>query len=434
MLKNQHKSCKISKAQQLLGFFYNLKRNSVIKANLICRMVCMNIFAMIILTLGAVSGFEWLMRNLLALAVWKRMFHLRADYKSQATLPKLSVVVAAKDEQDNIANCINSLLKQDYPDFEIVVIDDRSDDDTAKIVRDIAKIDSRVRLVQVVSLPAGWCGKNHAMQRGIETVTSDYILMTDADCTFNSDKTLRVAMQYMIDNDADMLSLTPTLKMHSFWERLLQPVLGGVLMIWFSPGKVCNPKKPHAFANGQFMMMKRSSYQAIGSHEAIKGSLIEDMDLARNIKSSGHKLLFRQSEDLFAVRMYSNRAQIVRGWIRIFTGVFQTFIPKLKALIVLWGKGLTPFVTSLISLIMFAIVGGDLWAKSAIICSAGLVTQLIMMVRYYKFNQAGKWYGLIYPFASLYAGLILVKSMLTLRSGAKIIWRGTTYEADQGKK
>ena len=394
----------------------------------------MKIFAITILVLGAISGFEWLVRNLLALAVWKRMFHLRANYKSQAKLPRLSVVVAAKDEQDNIENCVNSLLKQEYPDFEIVVIDDRSDDDTAKIVRELAKNDPRVRLVQVVNLPAGWCGKNHAMQRGVETVTSDYILMTDADCTYNSDQTLRVSMQYMLDNNADMLSLTPTLKMQSFWERLLQPVLGGILMIWFTPSKVCNPKKPHAFANGQFMMMKRSSYLAIGSHEAIKGSLIEDMDLARNIKSAGFNLFFRQSEDLFDVRMYSNRAQIVRGWIRIFTGVFQTFIPKLKALIVLWGKGLTPFVTTLISLIMLLVVGGDLWLKSTIICSLGLVAQLIMMVRFYKFNQAGKWNGLIYPFASFYAGTILIKSMLTLRSGAKIVWRGTIYQADQGKK
>lgn len=366
------------------------------------------------------------------------MFHLREDYAESASAdlekaPAVSVVIAAKDEEHHIGACVESVLKQDYPNFEVVVIDDRSDDRTAEIVREISRRDSRVRLIQVVHLPAGWCGKNHAMQRGIETVENDYILMTDADCRFTSTKTISAAMKYLTDNDADMLSLIPDLEMKSFWEHMLQPVLGGILMIWFPPDKVCNPKKPHAFANGQFMLMNRKSYQQIGSHEAIKGSLIEDMDLARGIKRSGRKLLFRQSEGLFSVRMYSSRAQIVRGWVRIFTGVFQHLGAMLKALGVLWGRGLTPTVTTILSWSLLCATGNKIWLSPSIACSVGLLFQLIMMYRYYKFNKAGKFFGLIYPFTSFFCGTILIRAMLTLREGANIIWRDTVYQADQGK-
>jgi len=390
----------------------------------------MQLFAIIVTSLAAGVGLEWILRNLLALRFWRAMFHLQADYPiTLEDWPSLSVVVPARDEQANIKTCLTSLLDQDYPDLEVIVVNDRSTDDTGQIARDIAARDSRLRVVEIDTLPDGWCGKNHAMQRGIEQAGGEWILMHDADCRQVCPGTLRLAMQYAVDTQADMVSLLPEHQYESFWERYLLPVLTGVLMVWFRPSRVSNPRKPEAFANGMFMLIRRQAYQAIGTHQAVRGSLIEDIDIARLVKGRGLNLQVAPSTGLFTVRMYTSLAQIVRGWERIFVGAFRSLWGLTKALGVLVGRGLTPAVTAGIGWGMVAAGAAPAgwWQVAAIIGSVSLLAQLVMAARFFVHLKSRWVYGLTYPAVCAIVSVLLIKAMFKLRPGGKIIWRDTAY-------
>jgi glycosyltransferase involved in cell wall biosynthesis len=341
----------------------------------------------------------------------------------------LSVVVAAKDEQANIEKCVRTILDQDYPNLELIVCNDRSTDATGEIVERIAAGDSRVKAINIAELPEGWAGKNHAMQKGIAAARGQWICMTDADCRLSSPQTLTAAMQYAGDSGADMISVLPTLEMRGFWEHLLQPVFCGLLMMWFPPGKVNDPAKPHAYANGMFMLISRSAYEAIGTHEAIKGSLIEDMDMARGIKSGGLSLRMVPSEDMVSVRMYTSLREIFRGWTRIYIGTFPNLPRLMLAWLAMVGKGLTCYVAAAVGLGMYAAGGGQWWLACGLVGAAGAVAETVMVARYLR--HVGSWgsLGLLYPLASAMTATILVRSMLLRFPGGQIVWRDTSYAA-----
>lgn len=274
------------------------------------------------MTISIVSGLVlaiWTSRHL---KIWKERregFLLTAEYAGPpANPPKISVVVAAKDEQENIENCVRSMLAQDYPNFEMIVVNDRSGDNTAGIVERVAAEDSRLRLINITNLPEGWCGKNNAMQTGVSAATGEWVCLIDADCVQNSPRTLSTAVQYAFDKSSDLLSVLPVLTMKGFWENVVQPVCGGVMMIWFEPERVNNPHHRAAYANGAFMLMKKSAWQRIGTHEAVRDKVNEDMHLARLIKEHGLNLRVVRNRGLYSVRMYTSFQSILRGWSRIF--------------------------------------------------------------------------------------------------------------------
>jgi cellulose synthase/poly-beta-1,6-N-acetylglucosamine synthase-like glycosyltransferase len=394
----------------------------------------MLVFAIIVTSLAAGVGLEWTVRNLLALRFWRAMFHLTGDYPlTLKDWPMLSVVVAARDEESNIEDCLTSLLAQDYPCLEVIAVNDRSTDATGRIIRGIAEKDARLRAIDIDQLPEGWCGKNHAMQRGIAQGRGEWILMHDADCKQVCPRTLSLTLQYAIDTQADMLSLLPQHQYESFWERYLLPVLTGVLMIWFRPSRVSNPRKRAAFANGMFMLIRRSAYEAIGTHKAVQGSLIEDMDIARRVKGLGLNLRVAPSTALFTVRMYTSLAQIGRGWERIFIGAFRNVLGLTKALLVLIGRGLTPAATAAIGWAMVAVgaAPADWWLAAAIIGSGSLLAQLVMAARFFKHLKSRWVYGLTYPVACIIVAALVVKAMFKLRPGGKIVWRNTVYRLAQ---
>jgi chlorobactene glucosyltransferase len=373
-------------------------------------------------------GFEWLMRNFFALKVWRKAYHLRADevIDDSRELPPLSVVVAAKDEENNIRLCLDSLLQQDYPNFTVTVANDRSSDKTADIVREIMDRDDRLNLVQIDTLPDGWCGKNHAMQRGIETTDAPWIFMTDADCRQICPRSLRLAMHHALDEKADMITLLPVLSMQCFWERFLLPICAGILMIWFRPSRINDADKDHAYANGMFMMIRRDAYDEIGQHEAMAGSLMEDMDMARKIKQAGRRLVMTPTEGLFDVWMYNSGRALYWGWVRIFVGAFRSLRGLMGALLLLIARGLGLTALTIVGWSLAS--AGNGYQTLAWVATAGLACQLVMTARYYVHIKSKWWWGVLYPIPCLMVAFILVRAMFVLRPGAQILWRGTRYK------
>jgi hypothetical protein len=253
--------------------------------------------------------------------------------------------------------------------------------------------------------------------------------MSDADCRFLSPRTLSVAVRYALDNACDMLSILPVLEMRGFWENLVQPVCAGVMMIWFRPEKVNDPAQPNAYANGAFMLIRRSAYDAVGGHEAVKAEVNEDMHLADRVKRAGLRLRVVRSEGLCLSRMYTSLGAILRGWSRIFYGTFGTPGRLATTLAVVCVVSLYPYLAAAVGLSLAGAgvrPAGAWWACGAA-ASAALLVQLSVIWRFYRWARARPGLFWAYPAAVIVTIIALIGSFGKLRRGSRVVWRSTTY-------
>ena len=384
----------------------------------------------ILLVIVCLIGMIWTSRHIM---IWRQRnttSHLREDSPGPpADAPMISVILAAKDEAHNIDSCVRSMLDQDYPNFEMIVCNDRSDDATGEIAEGIAAENDRLTVINIEELTEGWSGKNHAMHAGIAKARGEWICMIDADCRQTSRRTLSVSLQHAIDRQADMLSIMPVLEMKGFWENVVQPVCGGILMIWFHPDKVNDQSRSNAYANGAFMLIKRTAYDAIGGHEAIKSYINEDVKLAANIKEAGLVLKVAQSSGLFLSRMYTSLGDIVRGWGRIFYASFITLKRTVISLAVLTIVSLSPYLLAVVGLSLgLAGVGpAGLWLAVGVAGAVVAAIQISVIYRFYKLIGAKEMLAWTYPIGCLVAVVSLCISISKFRKGAKVVWRSTVY-------
>ncbi len=390
----------------------------------------MTALAIVLTVLAGLPALIWATRHLMIAREKRTAVLLTPDSPGPPPEPpRISVLVAAKDEEGCIETCVRTMLDQDYPDFEMVVCNDRSQDATAEIVSRIAAENARLRLVNIQDLPDGWCGKNNAMQQGIATTDGEWICMLDADCRQLSRRTLSTAMQYALDTEADLLSVLPKLETKGFWENVVQPVCGGVMMIWFRPDKVNDPARPNAYANGAFILIRREVYEAIGTHEAVKDRLNEDMHMARLVKESGRRLRVVRGTGLYVVRMYTSLKQIVRGWSRIFYGTFGTPGRLTASLTLVLFMGVMPYAGLLGGLIGLAAGAAPAWPWW-LLTGVGAVStgmQLSVIGRYYRLIEARASLFWTYLPGSLVTAWCLILSLTKLRRGSKVVWKSTGY-------
>ncbi len=384
----------------------------------------------------------WVAITIITLAVWtsrhlqisratKQLPPIHAGmYASYAAdLPTLTVLVAAKDEEDNIETCLQSLLAQDYPQLRVVAINDRSSDRTAEIIDRLAQRDERLTAIHIQELREGWFGKNNAMREGINSAKGDWLCFTDADCSFTSPRALTVAMAYALEQGSDFLSVLPTHQTDSFWERVIQPACSGILMIWFNPMKVNDPKSAAAYANGAFMLMNRKCYDRIGGHEPVKAEVNEDMHMARLAKAAGQRLRVVTNENLYQVRMYATLPQIWSGWTRIFYGCFGTIRQLSLSMLAVGTFGLLPWLALIVAGGMLTINAQphSLWLTLSIAAAITCLAEASVMVRFYALSQSGSLYGLMYPLGAMIGLGVLVNAMRRVGGRKTVTWRGTTY-------
>ena len=196
----------------------------------------------------------WLSRHI---TIWRgqRMVEtLTADDSDgwPADAPFVSVVLAAKDEEANIETAVRTFLEQDYPSFEVIVVNDRSTDGTAEVLERLRseQPDSRLKVLCVDELKEGWFGKNNAMREGVAAAGGQWLCFGDADCRQTSPRSLSAAVRYAIDNRVEFLSVLPNLENHTVWERIIQPACSAVMVFWFPPMRVNDPFCKEAYANG----------------------------------------------------------------------------------------------------------------------------------------------------------------------------------------
>jgi len=237
--------------------------------------------------------------------------------------PAVSVIIPARNEEACLGTCLDSLVRQTGAACEIIVVDDHSSDRTREIAASFAQGNAdKVSVIGASPLPDGWTGKNNAVATGERVARGEWLLFTDAD-TIHLPGSLARAVAEALANGADMLSYSPEQIAVGFWEMATLPVIFTELARQYPPRRVSDPASPIAAANGQYILIRREVYDAIGGHAAISGEILEDVALARAVKASGRKIRFRYGADAVRTRMYRSFRQLREGWTKNLTLLFH---------------------------------------------------------------------------------------------------------------
>jgi len=346
--------------------------------------------------------------------------------------PAVSVIVAAKDEEQNIRRCVESWLRQDWPDYEVIIVDDRSSDRTPEILAEVKNnhpAGEKLKVLRVEHLPADWAGKNNAMRVGVDTARGQWLLFSDADCHIKSQRTITVALGYAIRHRVEFLSILPQLETGSLWENIIQPVAGAVMMLWFNPIKVNDPHSDAAYANGAFMLIHRDAYRKIGGHEAVKAELNEDLHMARLAKKAGIRLCVARNEDLYTTRMYRGFKETWRGWSRIFYGCFGTVRQLMISAAFLCVMSLLPWISALVSLPVVGVkaAASPAWKAVATASLAAVAAQLSLLARFYRASRISLRYLPTWPIGAALCVGMLGSAMAKALGIQGTTWRGRTY-------
>jgi len=211
--------------------------------------------------------------------------------------PKVSIILPARNEEEFIGKCLDSLIKQDYENYEIIVIDDSSDDATGKIISEYAEKYSKIIPVSARPKPEGWMGKNWACMEGYRMATGELLLFTDAD-TNHSKNIISLAVAHLFSFNLDALSVIPKMLTFDFWTKITLPMISTFLHTRFSALNVNNPSKKTGYFFGSFYILKKKTYEEIGMHEGVKQEIIEDGALGKKVKESGYKIKMVRGEHL----------------------------------------------------------------------------------------------------------------------------------------
>ncbi|MBI3670001.1 MAG: glycosyltransferase [Acidobacteria bacterium] len=224
----------------------------------------------------------------------------------------VSAIVPARDEEATIAQAVTSLAAQ--PEIaEILVVNDQSSDRTAAILNELAGSVPQLRVLETGQLPDGWVGKNYAVSLGAARATGDWLLFTDADAVHLPDSTAR-ALADAAASGAALVSYSPEQETRTWWERAVIPFIYTRLAQQFSFEEVNDARSPAAAANGQYLLIRRDAYEAVGGHRNVCGQVLEDVALARHVKQAGYALHFALGQGIARVRMYRSFAALWQGW------------------------------------------------------------------------------------------------------------------------
>ena len=330
--------------------------------------------------------------------------------------PEVSVIVPARNEEACLGACLASLVAQQGVAFEIIVVDDGSTDRTAAIARSFAG----VKLIEAAPLPDGWSGKSNAVYTGSLQARGEWLLFTDAD-TVHLPGSLARALEEAKSSGVEMLSYSPAQELHGFVARAVMPVIFAELAATYKPREVSDANSSAAAANGQYLLITRAAYDAVGGHAAIAVCLLEDVELARAVKRSGRKIRFRFGGDAVRTRMYRSVPQLIEGWTKNLALLF-------KAPAGLAARRLLEFLI-IAGGASFAMLRRDdaRLAVSSAIAAALVYFNFLLRVR--KAHAGAASTGLAVFGLPIFAYLLL-RSELYYKWHRSVMWKGRQYSTE----
>jgi chlorobactene glucosyltransferase len=328
----------------------------------------------------------------------------------------VAVVIAARNEEEDLPGTLDGLLAQDYPGLELVVVDGNSTDGT------VAAIDARaprVRKIEEPPLPPGWVGKNWGCATGAAATKSDWILFLDADVRMTP-TTVRTVVEWARRERADLATISPAVEMVGFWERVVLPFFVQMVLVYFRAPRVNRDTSRAAMANGQFLLLRRAAYDRVGGHTAIRSYVLEDVVLARRFRAAGLRLRMAVADTLATTRMYREPAEMFEGLLKNVHGTHFSATRQVGFLAGLFGLYLLPLGVLPVGLATGNLpligLGAFLW-----------IALFGKHVGFAKGTGAPAVYGLLYPLSVAYYVRLVGTSLVRGLRHRPVAWKGRSY-------
>jgi glycosyltransferase involved in cell wall biosynthesis len=346
---------------------------------------------------------------------WLKSF----DPASDADCPRISLIFAALNEEEKLPAALATLIELDYPNLEIIAVNDRSTDATPRILDEFASTHPRLKVVHIKDLPLGWLGKTHALQKAYEISTGEWLLFTDADVSFQPD-TLRRCATLIRALKLDHLALFIGMEMVDFWERVLISFFGMSFNLAIQPHRVINPNSRAYIGVGAFQMARRTAYEASGTHRRLALEVIDDVKLGKIIKLGGYRSGVAIASDEVSVRWHAGLANVIRGVEKnFFAGAQFKVSQAILQIIALLCFNVAPTLG-----LIFAHGWPRIFAAVALLVPFGFLAGVDTVMR------ISPLYAFTLPLAALIFTYMLARStVITLKQGG-ILWRGTFYPLD----
>jgi glycosyltransferase involved in cell wall biosynthesis len=330
--------------------------------------------------------------------------------------PRVSIIVPARNEERNLQEALTSILQQDYADFEVIVVDDRSTDRTGAILDGMAGDNPRLRVVHLTELPPGWLGKNFALYCGAQRASSDLLLFTDADVIMHP-STLRQAVGYMEDHKVDHLAVAPDVRMPGMLLKMFVMAFCIFFSLYARPWKAKDAKSRRFVGIGAFNLVRKDVYRAVGAHEAIAMRPDDDMKLGKLIKRGGYRQEFLFGTGMMHVEWYASVRELIDGLMKnAFAGV------EYSASVII-GASVAQFVLNVWPVVALVLTHGETRGLNA----AVVLVMLVLCGDAARFLGTSRWYAIGFPLATLLFIYIMWRSMLTALLSGGVNWRCTKY-------
>lgn len=347
---------------------------------------------------------------------WLKDYAPAAD----ADCPRISVLFAARDEAEKMPGALATLVAVDYPNLEIVAVDDRSSDATARILDEFAENHPQLRVVHVRELPPRWLGKPHALQKAYEASSGEWLVFTDADVKFRPDALRRVATLAR-ERGLDHLSLLGDVERSGFWDTVLITFFGMGFQLAADLHEVSNPNSRAYVGVGAFQMLKRSAYEACGTHRRLAMEVIDDMKLGKLVKQAGFRSGVAIAQDAVSVEWHLGLENLIRGLEKNFFAAAGFSV----GMVALQIAGLLLF--NVAPFLGLAFGGG--WVR--VLAGISVLIALCFHLGGDAVMRASPLYCLTLPLGATVIAYILLRStVITLRQGG-IYWRETFYKLEE---
>ena len=341
------------------------------------------------------------------------------DGPALGALPRVSVIVPARNEAMTVEPALRSVLALDYPDFEVIVVDDRSEDATGRVLDKMAALDSRLSVIHITELPAGWIGKNHALQRGAELASGELLLFTDADVVFEPTVLAR-AVGHLMAHGVDHLTMPADVRVSSPALELFVATFALLFNGYFRPWRVSDPRSSAAVGFGTFNLVRRAAYEHAGTHAALAMDPLDDVCLAVNLKASGATPHCAVAGSFLSVEWYPSLAAAFRGMEKNTLGAVNYSVLLLAAgglaqiVMVVW-----PFVAVLVT------SGVTRWLSAATV-----VTIAALQIGMLRETSLRLWTVPLLPLGVLLTQACFARAAVLALWRGGIYWRGTFYRLD----
>ena len=382
------------------------------------------IYAIIAILIGICAAWIFLIKSMIdsfRLTPYLDKF----ENKSKST-PKVSIILPARNEENFIGDCLDSLTKQDYQNYEIIVIDDSSDDSTWKIISEYAKMNSKIVPVSAKPKPDGWVGKNWACMEGYHKAAGDLLLFTDAD-TNHSKNIISLAVSHLNSFDLDALSAIPKMLTLDFWTSITLPMISTFLHTRFSALNVNNPSKKTGYFFGSFFIMKKETYEKVGMHEGVKNEIIEDGALGKKVKESGYKMKMVRGEHLIEAVWARDKGTL---WDALKRLMIPLYLQSGKIAIgIFFAVLFLLFIPFPILLTSVAIPTESISTK--ILCITAAIASILIYIGAIIEVKIGiglkLGYAVFAPLGSIVVVLGFLSGLLQAKRSSSISWRGRKY-------